>query len=84
MQKKTAFWTESSLDVYFEELIPTRSRQTYSKQVCLGDLAQIICITFIIQMAWAIWFFVAISLPRLLQQIIGIQRWEELQEQAPW
>lgn len=35
-------------------LIPTRSRQAYSKQVCLWDLAQIICITFIIQVAWAI------------------------------
>ena len=32
-------------------LIPTRSRQAYSKQVCLWDLAQIICITFIIQVA---------------------------------
>ena len=35
-------------------LIPTRSRQACSKQACLGDLAQIICITFIIQVAWAI------------------------------
>ena len=35
-------------------LIPTRSRQAYSKQVCLWDLAQIICIAFIIQVAWAI------------------------------
>ena len=35
-------------------IIPTRSRQAYSKQVCLWDLAQIICITFIIQVAWAI------------------------------
>ena len=34
--------------------IPTRSRQSYSKQVCLWDLAQIICIVFIIQVAWAI------------------------------
>ena len=30
---------------------PTRSRQAYSKQVCLWDLVQIICITFIIQVA---------------------------------
>lgn len=35
-------------------IIPTRSRQAYSKQVRLWDLAQIICITFIIQVAWAI------------------------------
>lgn len=35
-------------------LIPTRSHQTCPKQVCLWDLAQIICITFIIQVAWAI------------------------------
>lgn len=35
-------------------VIPTRSRQAYSKQVCLWDLAQIICIAFIIQVAWAI------------------------------
>lgn len=34
--------------------IPTRSWQAYSKQVCLWDLAQIICIAFIIQVAWAI------------------------------
>jgi len=39
---------------YHEFFIPTRSRQAYSKQVCLWDLAQIICITFIIQVAWAI------------------------------
>lgn len=36
------------------EIIPTRSRQAYSKQVCLWDLAQIICIAFIIQVARAI------------------------------
>ena len=41
------------------QIIPIRSRQTYSKQVCLWDLAQIICITFIIQIVSAIWFFVA-------------------------
>lgn len=35
-------------------LTPTRSRQAYSKQVCLWDLAQSICIAFIIQVAWAI------------------------------
>ena len=35
-------------------LIPTRSRQACSKQACLGDLAQIICITFIIQVVQAI------------------------------
>ena len=35
-------------------IIPTRSRQTCSKQVCLWDLAQVICITFIIQVARAI------------------------------
>lgn len=38
-------------------IIPTRSWQAYSKQVCLWDLAQIICIAFIIQVAWAICFF---------------------------
>ena len=36
------------------QIIPIRSRQTYSKQVCLWDLAQIICITFIIQIVSAI------------------------------
>ena len=35
-------------------IIPTRSRQAYSKQACLWDLAQIIYIVFIIQVAWAI------------------------------
>ena len=30
-------------------IIPTRSRQAYSKQVCLWVIAQIICIVFIIQ-----------------------------------
>lgn len=49
----------------------------------MGILANGICIICIIGKAYAIRFFVAISLPRLLQQIIGIQRWEELQEQAP-
>lgn len=31
------------------KIIPTRSRQAYSKQVCLWVIAQIICIVFIIQ-----------------------------------
>ena len=35
-------------------LIPTRSRQTYSKRICLWDLAQSVCIVFIIQIVWAI------------------------------
>ena len=35
-------------------VIPTRSRQACSKQACLGNLAQIICITFIIQVVQAI------------------------------
>lgn len=35
-------------------LIPIRFRQAYAKQVCLWDLAQIIYITFIIQVARAI------------------------------
>lgn len=35
-------------------LIPTRSRQAYSKQACLWDLAQIIYIAFITQMVWVI------------------------------
>ena len=38
----------------FLKITPSRSRQPYSKQVCLWDLVQIICITFIIQVAWAI------------------------------
>ena len=45
-------------------LIPIRFRQAYAKHVCLWDLAQIIYITFIIQVARAIWFLVDI----LLQQ----------------
>ena len=36
------------------EIIPIRSRQTYSKRNCLWDLAQSICIVFIIQIVWAI------------------------------
>ena len=32
-----------------QNIIPTRSRQAYSKQVCLWVIAQIICIVFIIQ-----------------------------------
>ena len=35
-------------------VIPTRSRQTYSKRICLWDLAQSVCIVFIIQIVWAI------------------------------
>lgn len=35
-------------------VILTHPRQAYSKQVCLWDLAQIICIAFIIQAAWDI------------------------------
>ena len=37
-----------------DDTIFPRSRQTCSKQVCLWDLAQVICITFIIQVARAI------------------------------
>lgn len=36
------------------EIIRTRSYQAYSKQICLYDLAQIIYIAFIIQVAWII------------------------------
>ena len=46
-------------------IIPTRSCQVYSKQFCLWDLALIIYIASIIQVVWAIWFFVAIVLPEL-------------------
>ena len=35
-------------------VIPTRSRQTYSKRICLWDLAQSIGILFIIQIVEAI------------------------------
>ena len=35
-------------------VIPTRSRQTYSKRICLWDLAQIISIVSIIQIVEAI------------------------------
>ena len=45
-------------------LIPTRSCQKFSKQICLWDLARIIGILFIIQIVEAIWFFVAMVLPR--------------------
>lgn len=48
--KSTVFATKNQVC----EIIPTRSRQAYSKQVCLWDLAQSICIAFIIQVAWAI------------------------------
>ena len=41
-------------DFLSHKIIPTRSRQAYSKQICLWDLAQIICIAFIIQVARAI------------------------------
>lgn len=41
----------------------TRSRQECSKRVCLWDVAQSIYIVSIIQMVFAIWFFVAIALP---------------------
>ena len=45
-------------------LIPTRSCQKFSKQICLWDLVQGIGIIFIIQIVGAIWFFVAMVLPR--------------------
>ena len=48
-------------------LIPTRSWRINLKQICLWDLARIIFIAFIIQTAQAIWFFVAILLPLILQ-----------------
>ena len=35
-------------------VIPTRSCQKFSKQICLWDLAQGISIIFIIQIVWAI------------------------------
>ena len=48
------------------EVIPTRSCQKFSKQICLWDLVQVIGILFIIQIAEAIWFFVAMMLPSKL------------------
>ena len=36
------------------DVIPIRSCQAYSKRICLWDLAQSICIVFIIQIVWAI------------------------------
>lgn len=44
-------------------IIPTRSCQKFSKQICLWNLAQGIGIIFIIQIVGAIWFFVAMVLP---------------------
>ena len=38
----------------FPGIIPTRSCQKFSKQICLWDLAQSVCIVFIIQIVWAI------------------------------
>ena len=35
-------------------VIPSRSRQTYSKRICLWDLAQSVSIVFIIQIVWTI------------------------------
>lgn len=39
---------------HYVPVIPIRSRQTYSKRICLWDLAQSVCIVFIIQIVWAI------------------------------
>ncbi len=35
-------------------VIPTRSCQKFSKQICLWDLAQSVCIVLIIQIVWVI------------------------------
>ena len=51
--KKCGYVPETAVNHANKSLL-TRSRQAYSKQVCLWDLAQIICIAFIIQVAWAI------------------------------
>ena len=62
--KKPVFmrvWAVSSV-------IPTRSCQKFSKQICLRDLAQGIGIISIIQIVEAIWFFVAIVLPAKEQE----------------
>jgi len=49
---------------YFSlRIIPTRSCQKFSKQICLWDLVQVIGILFIIQIVEAICFFVAMVLP---------------------
>ena len=42
------------LDRVGTNITPSRSRQTYSKRICLWDLAQSVCIVFIIQIVWAI------------------------------
>lgn len=42
--KKPVFMRVSEVS----EFIPTRSRQLYSKRICLWDLAQSVCIVFII------------------------------------
>ena len=42
------------VQLYAAEIIPTRSRQMFSKQICLCGLAQSIGILFIIQIVGAI------------------------------
>ena len=54
-------------------LIPTRSCQKFSKQICLWDLAQSIGILFIIQIVEAIWFFVAMVLPAESTSVLCVE-----------
>ena len=65
-KKEPVYWTieRSIYRLYLAfAIIPTRSCQKFSKQICLWNLAQGIGIIFIIQIVGAIWFFVAMVLP---------------------
>lgn len=53
-------------------VIPTRSCQKFSKQICLWDLAQSIGILFIIQIVEAIRFFVAMMLPPQIRAYLSL------------
>ena len=53
-------------------LIPTRSRQKFSKRICLWDLVQGIGIISIIQIVEAIWFFVSNAINRDLTSAINL------------
>ena len=67
-KKEPVYWTYccSIYRLYLGfAIIQTRSRQKFSKQICLWNLVQGIGIIFIIQIVEAIWFFVAKTLPRL-------------------
>lgn len=65
-KKEPVYWTYCCSIYRFYlgfAIIQTRSRQKFSKQICLWNLAQDIGIIFIIQIVGAIWFFVAMVLP---------------------